>query len=71
MPRGAARRTGDAAHVWLVRDGKASQAPVTLGRDFGEQIQVLSGLRGSETVIVGDVSTLAEGQAVATGQAPR
>jgi RND family efflux transporter MFP subunit len=37
---------------------------LTLGRDFGDQIQVTSGLAGTETVVVGEGGALRDGQAV-------
>jgi RND family efflux transporter MFP subunit len=66
VPRSAVRTDADTSFVWIVRDGRARRATVTTGRDFGEQVQVTSGLDGGETVVVGSPPALADGQAVAT-----
>ena len=63
---GAVRTDADTSFVWVVRDGRARRTTVTTGRDFGEQVQVTSGLDGGETIVVGSPPALADGQAVAT-----
>jgi RND family efflux transporter MFP subunit len=70
VPKGAIRRQGETASVWVVRGGTATNVPVTLGGDFGEQVQTTNGLDGTESLIVGDVTALTEGQAVTTAAAP-
>jgi multidrug efflux pump subunit AcrA (membrane-fusion protein) len=65
-PKTAVRRDEGGTFVWVVRDGRVARAAVTPGRDFGEQVQVVSGLGGDETVVVGSPPALREGQAVAT-----
>ena len=37
--------------VVVVRDGKAELVPVTPGRDYGETIEIVSGLKGNESVL--------------------
>jgi HlyD family secretion protein len=49
--------------LFLVRDGKAVRSPVTLGGEFGGQVQVL-GLGEGEQVIVGGLEGLADGMKV-------
>jgi RND family efflux transporter MFP subunit len=66
VPRSAVRTDAATSFVWVVRDGRARRSTVTTGRDFGEQVQVTSGLDGGETVVVGSPPALADGQAVAT-----
>jgi hypothetical protein len=39
--------------------------PVTIGRDFGTTIEVVSGLKGDESVVVNPPDSLADGQSVA------
>jgi RND family efflux transporter MFP subunit len=64
-PRTAVRSDDGGRFVWLVRDGRVVRAGVTVGRDFGEQVQVTQGLAGDETVVVGSPPPLRDGQAVA------
>jgi RND family efflux transporter MFP subunit len=66
VPRSALRSDDDGTFVWVVRDGRARRAAITAGRDFGEQVQVTSGLAGDETVVVGSPPPLTDGRAVAT-----
>jgi RND family efflux transporter MFP subunit len=50
--------------VAVVRDGRAVMVPITLGRDFGTEVEVTSGLDGSETVITNPPDSLLDGEAV-------
>jgi RND family efflux transporter MFP subunit len=59
--------------VAVVRDGKKiSLIPVTPGRDFGTDIEIVAGLKGDEWVVLNPADTLTDGQAVrvAEPQAP-
>jgi len=47
--------------VGVVRDGKAVLVPVVLGRDFGTEVEVVSGLDGSESVITNPPDSLVSG----------
>jgi RND family efflux transporter MFP subunit len=64
-PRSAVRTDDAGSFVWVVRDGRARRAAVATGKDFGEQVHVLSGLAGDETVVVGSPPSLADGRPVA------
>ena len=64
VPRGAVRGDASEPFVWTVADGHAHRARVTLGRDFGDQVQITRGLEGGETVIVGTPTELLDGQPV-------
>ena len=66
VPRSAVRTDAETSFVWVVRDGRTRRTTVTTGRNFGEQVQVTSGLDGGETIVVGSPPALADGQAVAT-----
>jgi RND family efflux transporter MFP subunit len=55
--------------VAVVKDGSAVLTPVTPGRDFGEQIEIVSGLKGDESVIVTPPDSLVSGQRVQVVQA--
>jgi RND family efflux transporter MFP subunit len=50
--------------VAVVRDGSAVLTPVTPGRDFGDQIEIVSGLKGDESVIVTPPDSTVSGQKV-------
>ena len=69
VPRTAVRGAPGSPFVWTVRDGRVHRAELTLGRDFGDQVQVTGGLAGGETVVVGQPPELADGQAVITAGA--
>jgi len=69
VPRSAIAGSGADAHVWTVVDGAVRRTLVTVGADFGEQVQVTAGLGGGESVVVGDTTALRDGQAVRAGGA--
>ena len=54
----------DGLFVVVVKDGKAHYQPITMGRDFGDEIEVRVGLSGGETVVVSPSDELREGEAV-------
>lgn len=51
-------------HVGVLRQGRAVMVPITLGRDFGTEIEVVSGLDGSEAVITNPPDSLVDGEEV-------
>ncbi len=50
--------------VWVVKDGKATRRPVTLGVRSPGFVEVVEGVEAGEQVIVGGVEKVAEGAAV-------
>lgn len=50
--------------VGVVRDGKAMLLPVTLGRDYGTEVEVTSGLNADDDVIVNPPDSLSAGSKV-------
>jgi HlyD family secretion protein len=64
VPLGAVR--GDAQHpfAWRVADGRVSEAPLTLGKTFGDQVEVTAGLGRGDAVVVGEPPPLRAGQRV-------
>jgi RND family efflux transporter MFP subunit len=66
VPESAVRSDDGGPFVWVVREGRVHRVGIVAGKDFGEQVQVTSGLAGDETVVVGSPPALADGQAVAT-----
>lgn len=54
--------------VAIVKDGKAELIPITVGRDFGSEIEVVSGLSGSESLILSPADSLVTGALVRIAQ---
>jgi RND family efflux transporter MFP subunit len=50
--------------VAVVRDGQAHLIPITVGRDFGTDVEVVSGLNGDESVVVNPPDSLISGSPV-------
>ena len=50
--------------VALVRDGHAQLVPVKIGRDYGANVEIVSGLHAGEQVIVNPADSLVSGTAV-------
>ena len=48
----------------VVRNGKAELVPITIGRDFGDTLEVLAGLRPDESLIVNPPDSLISGTPV-------
>ena len=55
--------------VGIVKDGKVGLATVTPGHDFGEQIEIVSGLRADDQVIINPPDSIVSGQQVEIVQA--
>ena len=64
VPRRAIQGGDAGPFAWVVVGEHVRSTPLTLGRDFGDQIQVTSGLTGNETVVVSEREALHDGQAV-------
>lgn len=54
--------------VAVVKDNKAQLLPVTPGRDFGDTIEILSGLQGNESVMVSPPDSVVNGEKVQIAQ---
>jgi RND family efflux transporter MFP subunit len=52
--------------VALVRGGRAQLVPVTIGRDYGSTVEITSGLRAADFVIVSPSDSLIDGTPVQT-----
>lgn len=50
--------------VAVVRNSHAVMIPITLGRDFGTAVEVVSGIDGSEKVIINPPDSLVDGQEI-------
>lgn len=55
--------------VGVVNDGKALLTPVTAGHDFGNQIEIVSGLKPSDQVIINPPDSIVTGEPVQIVQA--
>jgi len=53
------RREG--LRVGIVREGRADLIPVTIGRDYGATVEIVSGLRASDAIIVDPSDSLENG----------
>ncbi len=51
-----------------VNDNKAALLPVTVGRDFGTEVEIISGLTGNESIIMNPLDSLLPGQQVRISQ---
>jgi hypothetical protein len=54
--------------IAIVKDGKAALRPVTPGHDFGDQIEIVGGLQGDESIIVNPPDSIISGQSVRIAQ---
>ncbi|HMB05724.1 MAG TPA: efflux RND transporter periplasmic adaptor subunit, partial [Isosphaeraceae bacterium] len=57
------RSEGGKASVYVVRDGKAHLAPITIGADDGIRVEVLTGLEADDAVVLNS-GTASDGMAV-------
>jgi RND family efflux transporter MFP subunit len=64
VPSQALRRERDAAIVFTVRDGRAERRAVAVGGTGGDGVEVLSGLRPGERVVIDPPPDLADGDRV-------
>jgi RND family efflux transporter MFP subunit len=56
---------GEGLQVAVVdKQSKAQLKPITIGRDYGKEVEVTSGLNIGETIIVNPADSLGNGQAV-------
>ena len=71
LPVNALLFRSEGLRVATVPDGQhAELKPITLGHDFGSEVEVVAGLNGDETVIVNPPDSLISGQAVRIVQTP-
>jgi RND family efflux transporter MFP subunit len=57
--------------VAIVKNGKTiSLIPVTPGRDFGTEIEIVAGLKGDESVVLNPSDSLTDGAAVRVAESP-
>ena len=71
VPREALVRRGQMVGVFVVDGSIARLRWVRSGLEDGGSVQVLSGLRAGERVVVGALDRLTDGQRITVGEAPR
>lgn len=64
IPANALVLEGSKTSVWVVRDGTSHRLQVEAGLDNGAQVEIRSGLRGGEQVVVSGTGGLSEGTPV-------
>jgi RND family efflux transporter MFP subunit len=64
VPANALLFRSEGLRVGVVRDGKAELVPITIGRDYGDRVEVLSGLQPSDQIILNPSDSLIGGTAV-------
>jgi RND family efflux transporter MFP subunit len=64
IPSNALLFRSEGLRVAVVRDGKAELMPIKIGRDYGDRVEVLSGLKATDQVIVNPSDSLIGGTAV-------
>src|SRR3981189_173459 len=60
----------DGLQVGLVRDGKAELVPIKIGRDYGNSVEIASGLQATDAVIVDPSDSLVAGMPVLLSSKP-
>ncbi len=71
VPVNALLFRSEGLRVAIVSDGKHAQLkPITVGRDFGSEVEVVSGLNGEEPVIISPPDSLVSGEEVHMVQTP-
>ena len=64
LPASALYQTDDQPQVWVVREGKAHLAPVTISGHQGNEVVISSGLQPGDVVVTAGVNKLLENQEV-------
>lgn len=64
LPLSAIVHEGKRTFCWIVKDARAVRAPLTLGLQVGNDVEVVSGLNGDELAVQSQVASLREGQLV-------
>jgi RND family efflux transporter MFP subunit len=68
VPSNALLFRAEGLRVAVVRNGVAQLTPITIGRDFGSTVEVVSGLNQSESVILNPSDSLLSGTPVRVNQ---
>ncbi|MBY0357571.1 MAG: efflux RND transporter periplasmic adaptor subunit [Candidatus Obscuribacterales bacterium] len=60
----------DGQFVVVIKDSKAHYQPITIGRDFGNEVEIQTGLQGNELIVVSPSDDLQEGEQVKSEPLP-
>jgi RND family efflux transporter MFP subunit len=71
IPRATLRQDEQGTYVWLVAAGRARRHAVRVGSELGEQVQIVDGLEGAESLVGGEASRLRDGAAVRVAAKPK
>jgi RND family efflux transporter MFP subunit len=64
VPEYAVSRLAGVSNVYVIENGKARQQPVSIGLRIGDNFEILSGLKGDETLAASNLNQLATGVSV-------
>ena len=64
VPGAAVFTQGAGSAIWVVRDGVAVRQEVTLGVQGDDLVQVLTGVRAGEQVVISGTDKVSAGQAL-------
>ena len=64
VPANALLFRSEGLRVGVVRNGKAELVPITIGRDYGDKVEVISGLSHTDQVILNPSDSLISGTSV-------
>jgi len=64
LPLAAIVRDDKQTFCWVAKEGKAVRTPITLGLQVGNEVEVVSGLKGDEVVVQSLAAALQEGRPV-------
>ena len=68
IPAGAFIVRGGLPGVFVLRDGLARFRMVRIGKPRGDRLQVLSGLSGNETLVLGNLASVHDGSPITVRQ---
>jgi RND family efflux transporter MFP subunit len=68
IPSNALLFRAEGLRVGVVRDGRAELVPIKIGRDYGDRVEVVSGLTAADEVIANPSDSLVSGTAVRVGK---
>ena len=64
IPSNALLFRAEGLRVAVVRDGRAELVPISIGRDYGDRVEVISGLKAADAVIANPSDSLVSGTTV-------
>ena len=70
VPQAAVHKDGSTPYVYVYDNGRAERRAIKLGAATGSDVEVLAGISGDETVIVGSDKPLSDGVRVREAPAP-